>query len=96
MDPMGENVKIKIRDREYAIRGPDDRKQMLKVAAYVDKKLKEIDDTKKGLFDDTTAIIAALDIAGDYFQVIKEKEDLLTEINNRSQRLIQSLNRVLS
>jgi cell division protein ZapA len=94
-DPMDQKVTIKIRDREYAVRGPDDRKQILKVAAYVDKKLKEIDDTKWGLSDDKTAILAALDIAGDYFQAIQEKEGLLAEINNRSRRLIQSLNTVL-
>jgi len=93
---MGEKVKIKIRDKEYALRGPDDRKQILKVAAYVEKKLREIDDSKRGLSDDKTAILAALDIAGDYFQVIKEKEDLLAEVNNRSQRLIQSLNMMLN
>ena len=93
---MGEKVKIKIRDKEYALRGPDDRKQTLKVAAYVDKKLREIDDSKRGLSDDKTAILAALNIAGDYFQVIKEKEDLLAEVNNRSQRLIQSLNTMLN
>jgi len=40
--------------------------------------------------------LAALDIAGDYFQIIKEKEDLLAEVNNRSQRLIQSLNTMLN
>ncbi len=93
---MVEKVKIRIRDREYAVRGPDEREQILKVAAYVDKKLKEISGSKKELSDDKTAILAALDIAGDYFQLIKEKEDLLTEINNRSQRLIQGLNMVLS
>ncbi|MFB0521394.1 MAG: cell division protein ZapA [Desulfatiglandales bacterium] len=93
---MVEKVKIRIRDREYAVRGPDEREQILKVAAYVDKKLKEISGSKKGLSDDKTAILAALDIAGDYFQLIKEKEDLLTEINNRSQRLIQGLNMVVS
>jgi len=93
---MGEKVKIKIRDKEYALRGPDDRKQILKVAAYVEKKLREIDDSKRGLSDDKTAILAALDIAGDYFQIIKEKEDLLAEVNNRSQRLIQSLNTMLN
>jgi len=93
---MGEKVKIKIRDKEYALRGPDDRNQILKVAAYVEKKLREIDDSKRGLSDDKTAILAALDIAGDYFQIIKEKEDLLAEVNNRSQRLIQSLNTMLN
>jgi len=93
---MGDKVKIKIRDREYVVRGSDDRDQILRVAAYVDKKLKDVRETKKGLSDDKTAILAALDIAGDYFQLIKEKEDLLTEINNRSQRLIQGLNTALN
>jgi len=93
---MGEKVKIKVKDREYIVRGSDDREQILKVAAYVDKKLKEISDSKKGLSEDKTAILAALDIAGDYFQLIKEREDLLTEINNRSQRLIKGLSMVLN
>jgi len=96
MGPMGEKVKIKVKDREYIVRGSDDREQILKVAAYVDKKLKEISDSKKGLSEDKTAILAALDIAGDYFQLIKEREDLLTEINNRSQRLIKGLSMVLN
>jgi len=93
---MGEKVRIKIQDREYVVRGSDDREQILKVAAYVDRKLKEISDSNKGLSVDKTAILAALDIAGDYFQLIKEKEDLLAEVNSRSQRLIQGLNRALS
>jgi len=96
MSPMGDKVKIKIRDREYVVRGSDDRDQILRVAAYVDKKLKDVRETKKALSDDKTAILAALDIAGDYFQLIKEKEDLLTEIKNRSQRLIQGLNTALN
>jgi cell division protein ZapA len=95
MSATGQKVKIKIGDKEYFVKGSDDTEQILKVAAYVDKKLKEINDLKRGLSVDKTAILAALEIAGDYFQLIKEKEDLLTEINNRSQRLIQGLNTAL-
>ncbi len=93
---MGEKVRIKIQDREYVVRGSDEREQILRVAAYVDRKLKEISGSKKGLSVDKTAILAALDIAGDYFQLIKEKEDLLAEVNSRSQRLMQGLNRALN
>jgi len=93
---MEEKVKIRIQNREFAVKGSDDRGQILKAAAYVDKKLKEVSDSAKGLSDDKAAILAALDIAGDYFQLIKEKEDLLTEINDRSKRLIQSLNLALN
>ena len=93
---MGEKVEIIIGDRKYAIRGSDDREQIVRVATYVDRKLKEATNAQQGLSDDRTAILTALDIAGDYFQLIREKEDFLTEINNRSKRLIQSLNMIVS
>ena len=88
---MDEKVTIRIKDTEYAIRGSDDREQILKAAEYVDKKLREINEFKKELSEDKKAILTALDIAGDYFQLIKEKEVLLAEINNRSKRLLQRL-----
>ncbi|MBW1672972.1 MAG: cell division protein ZapA [Deltaproteobacteria bacterium] len=88
---MDDNVTIRIKDTEYAIRGSDDREQILKAAEYVDKKLREINEFKKELSEDKKAILTALDIAGDYFQLIKEKEVLLAEINNRSKRLLQRL-----
>jgi cell division protein ZapA len=93
---MDDKVTIRIKDTEYAIRGSDDREQILKVAEYVDKKLREISEFKKELSEDKKAILTALDIAGDYFQLIKEKEVLLAEINNRSKRLIQSLDLALN
>jgi len=95
MSTANETVTIKIRDREYEIRGTDDKERMLRVAAYVDQKLRDISNSSNGLNNEKTAILAALDIAGDYFQIIKEKEDLLREINNRSQRLMLNLNTVL-
>ena len=93
---MDDNVTIRIKDTEYAIRGSDDREQILKAAEYVDKKLREINEFKKELSEDKKAILTALDIAGDYFQLIKEKEVLLAEINNKSKRLLQSLDLALN
>ena len=93
---MDDKVIIKIKDTEYAIRGSDDREQILKAAEYVDKKLREINKFKKELSEDKKAILTALDIAGDYFQLIKEKEVLLAEINNKSKRLLQSLDLALN
>ena len=92
---MTATVKIKIQNREFAVKGSDDKEQILHVAAYVDQKLKELGDSAKGLSEDKKAILAALDIAGDYFQLLKEKEDLLAEINDRSKRLIQNVDLVL-
>ena len=93
---MDDKVTIRIKDTEYAIRGSDDREQILKAAEYVDKKLREINKLKKELSEDKKAVLTALDIAGDYFQLIKEKEVLLAEINNRSKRLLQRLDLALN
>ncbi len=93
---MDDKVTIRIKDTEYAIRGSDDREQILKAAEYVDKKLREISEFKTELSEDKKAILTALDIAGDYFQLIKEKEVLLAEINNKSKRLIQHLDLALN
>lgn len=90
-----ETVTVTIQDKQYTIRGADDKARILEVAAYVDKKLRQIRGSRKGLNDEKAAVMAALDIAGDYFQIIKEKEDLLREINTRSQRLILSLTTVV-
>ena len=92
---MGEKVNIKIKDKEYVVRGSDNRDQIMKAASYVDGKIKEISDSGKGLTDDKIAVLTALDIAGDYFQLSEEKKDLLTEIERRSQRLMQRLDTVL-
>ncbi|MBW2001785.1 MAG: cell division protein ZapA [Deltaproteobacteria bacterium] len=93
---MDEKITIRIKDTEYAIRGSDDREQIVKAAEYVDKKLREINEFKKELSEDKKAILTALDIAGDYFQLVKEKEVLLAEINNRSNRLLQRLDLALN
>ena len=92
---MTETVKIRVKGREYAITGSDDKEQILRVAEYVDQRLREIGDSQKGLPDDKAAILTALDIAGDYFQLIKEKEVLLAEIDDRTSRLIEGMNMVL-
>jgi len=93
---MDDKVTIRIKDTDYAIRGSDDREQILKAAEYVDKKLREINKFKKELSEDKKAVLTALDIAGDYFQLKKEKEVLLAEINNRSKRLLQRLDLALN
>jgi cell division protein ZapA len=93
---MDDKVTIRIKDTEYAIRGSDDREQILKAAEYVDKKLREINKFKAELSEDKKAVLTALDIAGDYFQLIKEKEVLLAEINNRSKRLLERLDLALN
>ncbi len=90
-----EPVKVRIRNAEYLVQGEDNEQQVQRIADFVNDKLKEIEQGTEGLSEKRTAILAALDIAGDYFQILKEKETLLTSVRQRTQSLIRSIDSVL-
>jgi cell division protein ZapA len=90
-----EPVKVRIRNAEYLVQGEDSEQQVQRIADYVNDKLKEIEQGTEGLSEKRTAILAALDIAGDYFQVLKEKETLVSTVRRRTQSLIRSIDSVL-
>jgi len=90
-----EPVKVRIRNAEYLVQGEDDEQQVQRIADFVNDKLKEIEQGTEGLSEKRTAILAALDIAGDYFQILKEKENLLTSVRQRTQSMIRSIDSVL-
>ena len=91
MDP----VKVRIRNAEYLVQGEDKEQQVQKIADYVNEKLKEIEQGTEGLSEKRTAILAALDIAGDYFQILREREDLVYKLHERTRSLIRSIDSVL-
>jgi cell division protein ZapA len=90
-----ELVKVRIRNAEYLVQGEDNEQQVQRIADFVNDKLKEIEESAEGLSEKRTAILAALDIAGDYFQVVKEKENLLASLRARTQFMIRSIDSVL-
>jgi cell division protein ZapA len=90
-----EPVKVRIRNAEYLVQSEDNEQQVQRVADYLNDKLKEIEEGTEGLSEKRTAILAALDIAGDYFQILKEKETLLSSLRHRTQSLIRSIDSVL-
>jgi cell division protein ZapA len=90
-----EPVKVRIRNAEYLVQGEDSEEQVQRIADFVNDKLKEIEEGAEGLSEKRTAILAALDIAGDYFQVLKEKESLLSSLRKRTQSMIRSIDSVL-
>ncbi len=90
-----ELVKVRIRNAEYLVQGEDNEQQVQRIADYVNDKLKEIEESAEGLSEKRTAILAALDIAGDYFQIVKERESLLLSLRERTQSMIRSIDSVL-
>ena len=85
---MGQTVKIRILDHEYLIKSEEDEERVNKIAEYVNEILREIKDNTLGLSEQKTAILAALNIASDYFQLLKERDDRLESLRQRTERLI--------
>jgi len=88
---LAKPLKVRILDHEYLIKSEEDLDQVFKIAEYVNEKIKEVNDKSGGLSEKKTAILAALNIASEYFQVMKERDDLLAHIRQRSKVLIGNI-----
>jgi cell division protein ZapA len=88
-------VKVKILDQEYLIKSEEDSEQVHRIAEYVNQKLREIKDDAEGLSEKKVAMLAALTIAGEYFQLLKERDDLSANIRQRTKTLIYTIDSVM-
>ncbi len=87
MDPL----KVRIGDHEYLLQSDGNEEDILRLAEYVNTKLKEAEDPNKGLSEKKTAILAALSIAGDYFQALRERDELRAKVRSETEALIQHI-----
>ena len=81
-------IRVRILGNEYLLKTEEDEEQALRIAEYVNEKLTEVQDNQEGLSDKKTAILVALNIASDYFQLLKERDKMLSNIRRRTESLI--------
>ncbi|MFC1494626.1 cell division protein ZapA [Thermodesulfobacteriota bacterium] len=90
---MDKPVKINILGSEYHLKSSEnDIDSVYQIAEYVNEKLKETNENIEGLSERKTAILTALNIASDYFQVLQERDELKRKIQKKSESLILSIN----
>ena len=92
---MVQPVKVRILDREYLVTSEEDQEQVQRIAEYVNEKLREVRDSSEGLSEKKTAILAALNIASEYFQLSKEQDDRLARLRQRTELLIHNIDSVM-
>ena len=80
-------VKIQILNQEYLIKGEGDDAQVLEIAQFVNRKFEEIQESTSGLPEKKIAILVAFEIANEYFKLLKERDKLSKEIQERVQAL---------
>ena len=88
-------VKVNIYDHEYIIKSEENADQLNRIADYVNDQLKEIQHHTEGLSEKKMAILVALNIAGEYFQAVKERDDLLVNIRKRTEALVHNIDAVM-
>ena len=71
-------VKVKIYGQEYVIAGEKSREEIIQVAAHVDMKMLEVTEAAKaaGVVPSNIAVLSAVNITSEYFQVLEEMEEL--------------------
>ena len=92
---MAQPVKVRILDREYLVTSEEGQEQVQRIAEYVNEKLREVRDSTEGLSEKKTAILAALNIASEYFQLSKEQDDRLARLRQRTELLIHNIDSVM-
>ena len=84
---MKNPVKVRILGHEYLIKSDEDEAQVHSIAQFVSDKFKEIKSNTEGLSERKAALLVAFDIAGDYFQAIRERDEMVTDIQRRAKIL---------
>jgi len=88
-------VKVRILEHEYLVKSEEDEERVQRVADYVNDKLRQVQENTQGLSEKKMAILAALNIASEYFQLLREQDDLLDRLRQRTALLIDNIDSVM-
>lgn len=86
-----QSIRVNIYGQEYPIRSDADGAYVQQIAEYVDRKMKEISEKVPARTHSQLAVLAALHIADELFKEREEKDKKLSEVEERTQSLIEWL-----
>ena len=85
------DIKISIIGKEYSIKSDLEKGYLDQIGEYLNQKVEEVLRTTKTVATHNVLILAAMDIANDYFKVKGLKEELTTMVEDRSGSLIKRI-----
>jgi cell division protein ZapA len=88
-------VPVEIYGQTYNLQGEGDTSYINDLAAFVDQKMREVSDHTSTVDSLKVAILAALNIADEHFQIKDARRDQERGIQKRLQRLVELLDRTL-
>jgi cell division protein ZapA len=93
-DPQNASVRVEIFDQAYNLRGSDP-EYVLKLAEYVDSKMRAVASATNTIDTVRLAVLAALNIADEYHLLKKNQEVGATDYQKRAHLLSDALDEVL-
>jgi len=94
-DAQNASVRVEIFDQPYNLRGSDP-EYILKLAEYVDAKMRAVAEATNTIDTVRLAVLAALNIADEYHLLVKKKQDNgATDYQKRAHLLADALDEVL-
>jgi len=93
-DPANGSVRVEIFDQVYNLRGSD-ADYILKLAEYVDGKMRAVSEQTVTVDSVRLAVLAALNIADEYHLLRRSLETSTPEVRQRASKLASALDEVL-
>ena len=93
-DPQNASVRVEIFDQAYNLRGSDP-EYILKLAEYVDSKMRAVAEATNTIDTVRLAVLAALNIADEYHLLQKKQETGATSYHKRAHLLADALDEIL-
>ena len=94
-DTQNSSVRVEIFDQAYNLRGSDP-EYILKLAEYVDSKMRAVAEATNTVDTSRLAVLAALNIADEYHLLKKGKDHGATDYQKRAHLLADALDEVLA
>jgi len=94
-DAQNASVRVEIFDQAYNLRGSDP-EYILKLAEYVDSKMRAVAEATNTIDTVRLAVLAALNIADEYHLLKKRQDGGATDYQKRAHLLADALDEVLS
>jgi cell division protein ZapA len=95
MDKTPSMIPVEIYGQTYNLRGDGDSSYLTDLAAFVDRKMREVSDHTATVDSLRVAILAALNIADEHFQLRTAEEENHRIVSDRLGRLVEILDRDL-
>jgi cell division protein ZapA len=96
MDKTPNMIPVEIYGQTYNLRGDGNSSYLIDLAAFVDRKMREVSDHTATVDSLRVAILAALNIADEHFQLRTAEEENHRIVSDRLGRLVEILDRDLS